>query len=147
MTKKGVIGKDDKLPWYIPAEIDHFRKIVNGRTLIMGRSTFEVMKGHLVSSHNVVVTHSPVDSSQADFASSLEEALRKAHNYDPDVYLVGGQSIFEQSIPMADRMQLSYIKKDYEGNKFFPMFSEDGWLKESTEDFPEFEYVVYIKKR
>ncbi len=146
MTRKRVIGNDDALPWHIVSEIEHFRKIVRGQILIMGRNTFEVMRNGLVSSHNIVITHSKIDSIGVDSCSSLEDALSKAHTYGPDVFIVGGQSIFEQSIGIADVMELSFIKKEYAGNKFFPQFDPDEWNMSSREDFPEFEYVVYVRK-
>jgi dihydrofolate reductase len=147
MTRQRVIGKYNGLPWHIKSEVDHFRDIIRAKTLIMGRNTFDIMKGHLESAHNIVITHRRIDVEGVDSFANLEEALSKSRTYSDDVFIVGGQSIFEQSIGIADMMQISYIKADYKGNKLFPEFDQNEWYIENKEDFPEFEYIIYIRKQ
>ncbi len=147
MTRTHVIGKGDRLPWSIKEEVKHYRHIVKGKTVIMGRRTFEMMKGNLPGSHNIVVAHDALEYPRTKSCQTVEDAIRLAKSYSTAVYILGGQSIFEQALPFADTMQLSFIKKNYEGDKFFPKFSMKEWRVESREDFLEFEYVIFKRIR
>lgn len=149
LTKERVIGRGNALPWRIPEEMKHFRSIVNGKTMLMGRATFESMKGMLASvgGHSIVLTNSKMELKDADACGNLEEALDKGEEYGEDIYVVGGQSIFEQTIEIADMMCLSYIDGNYAGDKFFPSIDTGIWRVESRERFKEFEYVVYSRRR
>ena len=147
MTRNHVIGKDNLIPWHIEEETQHYRNLVEGKTLLMGKATFDLMKHPYAHGHDIVVTHSRINHKAADVCGSVDEALKKAKEYGPDVFVIGGQSIYEQTIGIADKMLLSYIKKDYEGNKFFPKFSNVEWREVSVEEFTDFAYVVYIRKR
>ncbi|MGD0331043.1 MAG: dihydrofolate reductase [Nitrososphaeria archaeon] len=145
MTRSKVIGNDDKLPWHIPKEMQRYKKLVAGGTVILGRKTFESMK-NIPGKHAILISRSIESVKGAEVCKSISEALKKARSYaDADVFIIGGASIFEHTIGIADRMYLSYIKKEYAGNKFFPSFDLSEWELESREDFPEFEYVVYSR--
>jgi dihydrofolate reductase len=147
MTRNHVIGKDNRIPWHIDEETRHYRNLVEGKTLLMGRATFDLMKHPYAHGHDIVVTHSKINHKAADVCGSVDEALKKAKEYGPDVFVIGGQSIYEQTIGIADMILLSYIKKDYEGNKFFPEFSKAEWREASVEEFTDFTYAVYIRKK
>ncbi len=147
MTRGRVIGIGDSLPWNIPDETRHYRKLVNGKTIILGRKTFEAMKGNLPGLNKIVISRSTVQVEGAELCGTFEEALEKSRAYGSDAFVLGGQSIFELAMPYADMMFISYIKKDYEGDRFFPEIDPADWNVESRQDFAEFEYVVYSRKR
>jgi dihydrofolate reductase len=147
MTRDRVIGDGNKIPWNIPAEIEHFRGIVRGKTIVMGRITFDSMPHPYQNCHEIVVTTSQMRTEYADVCPTIEIAIKQAQSYGPDVYIIGGQTIFEQTIGMADMMCLSFIKSSYDGDRFFPKFDPAQWTVKSREDFPEFEYAVYARKR
>ncbi len=147
MTRKHVIAKDGKLPWHIEEEAAHYRDIIRGKTIIMGRVTFGQMKHPFAGGHDIVVTRSDLKAEGADVCSSIEEALEKATEYGDDAYVVGGKTLYEQTISIADRMLISYIKKDYDGDTFFPEFGAGDWIVDGTEEFNEFEYVEYSRKK
>ncbi len=147
MTKERVIGNGNGLPWHIPEEIRHYRAIIEGKIVIMGGKTYELMKKNLPGRNNIVISRALTSIDGIDLCTDINSALKKAASYGDDIFIIGGASVFEQTIGIADRMSLSEIKKSYEGDKFFPEFSKENWTVESREDFAEFEYVVYARKR
>ncbi len=148
MTRKRVIGIGNRLPWHIESESKHYEDIVRGKTIIMGRRVYLATKrnGRLQGLHNIVLTRSGMYAEDLDICHSLDEAISKGFEYGPDIYIIGGESVFKDAISKADTMLLSFIKSDYQGDRFFPKFSESEWEAKSREDFPEFEYVVYVRK-
>lgn len=146
MTKgKHVIGKNNKLPWNIQEELNKFRTITKNAIVIMGRKTFESIGRPLPSRKNIVVSSSLEPKNGIDVCRSMAEAIDMAKKYNKDIFIIGGAKIYEQSFQYADKMYISYIKKEYDGDTYFPEFNEDEWDIESKEDYGEFEFVVYKK--
>lgn len=147
MTRKRVIGKNNQLPWDIPEEMKHFRSLTKGGVCIMGRKTFESIGSKPLPNRKlIVVSHSLGAVEGVDVFRTVEEAVKKAKSYDGQIFILGGAQIYEKTIPIADKMYISYIKKDYEGDTRFPEFDEDDWKVEKRVDHPEFEFVVYSRK-
>jgi len=148
MTKeKRVIGKDNKLPWDIPEEMKQFRAFTKGQAVIMGRRTFESIGSKpLPNRNNIVISSSLQEQEGVDVCRSIEEGIEKAKSYGNDIFMLGGSTIYKQSFQYADKMYLSFVKKEYEGDTFFPEFDESEWTVEKREDHEEFEFVVYSKK-
>lgn len=125
--EKRVIGKKGGLPWYIPAELKRFKSITMGHPVIMGRKTHESISRPLPGRTNIVITHDPDYSAEGCLvAHNLEEALRLASNAsgDDEVFVIGGGQIYAQVLPLADKLYLTYIDKEIEGDVFFPDYSE-----------------------
>lgn len=143
LTRHRVIGKGNRMPWHISEEFKHFRKLTTGHTLIWGRKTFESV-GRLPKRNIVVVSRSlPADTEGVDVSRTLEEAIEKARSYGKDIFIAGGAEIYRQALPLADRLYLSYIKKDCEGDVYFPEFDLREWEVVREEDHPEFVFVEY----
>ena len=141
MTKAGVIGKDNVLPWKIPSEMVYFRKITTGGTVVMGRNTFESIGKNLAGRENIVVTTKGVEKADVTVSSvkdALEVATRKR------VFFIGGRKVYEDALKVADIMYVSVIKEDYEGNIFFPAIPT-GWILEKSVDFEDFCVKKYVK--
>lgn len=147
MTKKRVIGKDNQLPWHIPDDLKNFKRLTEGKTLIMGENTFYSIGKPLPNRNTVVLSATKKYIEGVDVCNSMEEALEKAKSYGKEIIIAGGAMVYEQMLPLADRMIISHMKKDYEGDRFFPEFDEKDWEIEKREDFPEFEVVYYKRKR
>lgn len=109
MAKNRVIGKDNKLPWHLPEDFRFFKKMTDGRIMIMGRKTFESLPGHLPNRHHIIVSrsHFVADEGDVDFVSSIDEALKLAEELiaDPseEVFIVGGGEIYKQTLDKVDR--------------------------------------------
>jgi dihydrofolate reductase len=126
MSRDRLIGKGDGLPWHVPEEYDQFLRFIAGQTVILGRKSYPIYGKTLTSAHNVVVSRSVAELPNAVVAPGIEEAL-----------------VYEQTIPLADAMYLSYMKGDFQGDAYFPEFDASLWNVERREDHPEFEFVVY----
>lgn len=146
VAKNGVIGKNNKLPWDIPEELQHFRSITAGSTVLMGRKTFESVGRPLPNRKNIIITRSALSIPGVTVCASVEEGLEKAKAYNKDVFIIGGANIYEQTIPLADKLYISHIKKEYEGDTYFPEFDRAEWEVEKKKEYSEFTFVVYGRK-
>jgi len=144
--KNRVIGCENKLPWNIQDDMKNFKRLTEGNVVIMGRKTFESIGKALSNRTNIVVSSSMKPANGIIVCKTVEEALQKAKAHGKEIFIIGGSAIFEQTIPLADRMYLSYVKGDYHGDVFFPEFDESKWKIASRTNFPEFELVEYVKK-
>ena len=125
LSENRVIGKGNSLPWHIPEDLKHFKEVTSGHPVIMGRKTFESIGRLLPKRLNIVISR---DKSYvvegATMTHSLEETIAIAGNYDKkEIFVIGGGQIFEQSINRADRLYLTIVHTDIEGDAFFPDFS------------------------
>jgi len=128
-----VIGKKGKLPWKIPRDAQRFRELTIGHAVIMGRKTWEldVEKQPLVDRYNVVISNSITPDEIASlqlqyplnlaFVSSLSDALKKVQNHNK-IFIVGGASIYSQSLNLADTLELTLVEGDFQGDTFFPEY-------------------------
>lgn len=145
MTGERVIGREGRLPWNIPDEMELFNRITLAATVLMGRKTFE-STGRLNGRRNVIVSRVLGAVDGANVCRSVSEGLGVAASYGLEVFIIGGAEIFSQTIGIADRMYLSYIKREYVGDTFFPEFDEREWKERSRSDYKEFEQRVYARK-
>lgn len=145
MTRKRVIGKEGRIPWDIPEEMALFRRITSKGTVIMGRKTFESV-GMLKGRENIVLSRKAKRMGGAKVCNNLEDALKLARTYGRDIFIIGGAEVFGEALGIADRLYLSYIKKEYEGDAFFPRFETGKWIVERRKDYRDFEQVVYSRK-
>lgn len=146
MTRSGVIGKGNSLPWHISEDLKNFKKLTEGQTVVMGRNTYESIGQPLPGRKNVVISKEVIDIKGADVRASIPEALAKAKSYGRKVFIIGGASVYAQTIDMVDVMYISYMKKEYEGDVYFPKFRESDWEQVSKKEFSKFTFVRYKRK-
>lgn len=150
-SKNNVIGNENKLIWDIPEDMAHFRKHTLGKTIIMGRKTFESIGRPLPKRRNCVLTTDKNfgDKNNVEVFNSIESVLKLAEK--EDIVIIGGSTIYEQFLPYSDILYVTEINKIYDGDSFFPeinklMFSEidseEG--KESSEKL-EYFFKTYQK--
>ncbi len=135
MSANRVIGRNNDLPWRLPADWKRFKSLTMEHHLIMGRKTFESIGQPLPGRTTVVITH------QTDYAPegvlvahSVEQALQMAAG-DDEVFVAGGAQIYQQVLPRADRLYLTSIHEDFEGDTHFPEFEESDWKLISEEGY------------
>jgi dihydrofolate reductase len=128
MSENRVIGVDGGLPWRLPDDMKHFMQTTRGHTVIMGRKTWESMNGPLKDRCNIVITR------QRDFvapgavvAHSLNQALHLAPESDQEVFIIGGEALFRDALPKADRLYLTIVHAHVEGDALLPDFDENDW--------------------
>jgi dihydrofolate reductase len=128
MGRNRVIGRDNNLIWHLPADLKHFKETTMGSPLIMGRKTFESMGKALPGRTNVVVTRKPGFIAPGCLvAGSLEQALELVSG-EPEIFIAGGGEIYRQSMHLADRMYITIIDHDFDGDTFFPEFPDEEWV-------------------
>ncbi|WP_416144731.1 dihydrofolate reductase [Planococcus koreensis] len=146
-----VIGKDNKLPWHIPEDLAYFKKHTVGKGMVMGRNTFESIGRPLPKRRNIIVTRNEEYQVEgADVVHTIEDAIRLAENVHEEVMVIGGEQIFRSVLPIADRLYITLIHKDFEGDTYFPEYGDDWQLvSESAQqlsgDIP-FSYLVFERK-
>jgi dihydrofolate reductase len=127
VARNGVIGRDNALPWRLPADLAHFKKVTMGRPVVMGRRTYESIGKPLPGRQNIVVTHNRAYSAPGcTVVGSLDEAWRAAGSAD-EVCIIGGTTLFEETLPIADVIHFTQVEADVEGDTFFPRFDHSEW--------------------
>jgi len=140
-----IIGDGDRLPWHIPSEYNQFLEHIKGQNTLMGRRSFELFHHDQVPKRILVVSRT-LNSDRATVFPSVSEALAYSKQFSEDLFVCGGQAIYEESIPHADYMYLSYIMGEHQGNVFFPEFDEEEWTVEKQEEHKDFVFVIYQRK-
>jgi dihydrofolate reductase len=148
VAANGIIGVDGKLPWHLPEDLKHFKKLTLGHPIIMGRRTWESLGKALPGRENIVVTRTPgYDAPGAAVANSLGAAL--AFCADESVaFVIGGTRLFEDSLPIANGLVLTEIHRDYAGDTWFPRYDRSLWKESQRErhtsaDGIPFDFVLY----
>lgn len=130
----GVIGRDGKLPWRLPADLKRFKAQTMGKPMVMGRKTFQSLPGLLPGRRHIVLTRDRDWSAEgAEVVHSVEEALQLAG--DGDIAIVGGAEVFAMFLPLADAIELTEVHFDAEGDVVMPRFGLE-WRETAREDFP-----------
>ena len=155
LASNRVIGKDNALLWQLPEDLRYFRATTRGKPVIMGRRTWESLPEPfrpLPGRHNIVVSRDPAyPASGATLAGSLEDAVRQALDAD-EVFVIGGAQLYREALPLADRLYLTEIDQDFDGDVFFPDFSPHDWQEISRQPGQassglRFAFVVYQRKK
>lgn len=129
MDRNRLIGSNNDLPWRLPKDLRFFKEKTTGQTIIMGRKTYESMGGALPNRQNVVLTSSLKDfPEEVHVIRNLEVAAEwNKNNPSKELFIIGGGNVFKQALTIADRMYITWIDDVFEGDTYFPGFSEDIW--------------------
>jgi len=140
----GVIGRDNDLPWRIREDLQHFKALTLGHTLVMGRKTYDSIGRPLPGRRTVVVTR------QRDWAADgvevvhdLDDALKLAEGND--LYVAGGGEIYRQALPYADRLELTEVAQSPTGDVTFPTFDRTEWRETARTPHDGFAFVTYAR--
>lgn len=149
VATNGVIGRDGELPWpSIPADKRQYRNRIADSPVIMGRVTFDSMCDELPGTVQIVLSRSvsEFDVASAHHASGVDEAVAVAESLDADrAYVIGGAGIYDLFQPVVDRMVLSRIPGEYDGDAFFPDWDPDDWTRVRTVDYDEFTLEEWVR--
>lgn len=146
VSENNVIGVAGKLPWHISEDLKHFRELTMGHSVVMGRKTFESIGKPLAGRLNIVITN------QTDYkpdgvvvVNSLEQALKTCKNHK-FTFIIGGQLVYEQAMPLADRLEITRINRKVDGDAFFPKIDFIDWEETNREDHGEYSFVTYVRR-
>jgi dihydrofolate reductase len=133
MARNRTIGRDNAMPWRLPEDLKRFRRLTIGHAVIMGRKTFESIGTPLTGRHNIVISRSRDWSSPGcTVVHTLEGALAAAGD-SREAFVIGGAQIYALALPRAQRLHMTEIERDFEGDAFFPEFDRSLWREVSRE--------------
>ncbi|PSF10522.1 dihydrofolate reductase [Marinobacter fuscus] len=161
MARNRVIGRNNKLPWYLPGDLKYFKQATMGKPIIMGRKTWDSIGRPLPGRMNVVISRNPEWQAPAGTvsAASLKEALIKAEaqaelDGGDEVMIIGGGQIYAETLPTVDRMYITRVHADVDGDAWFPEVNWDEWEEIGREDFSasdnnpyDYSFVVYQRSQ
>ncbi len=141
MASNRVIGRNNQLPWYLPGDLKYFKQITMGKPLIMGRKTFESIGKPLPGRANIIVTRNPeFQFSGVTIVGSLEQAIEHAEAVAlidgvDEAMVIGGAELYALALPEADRLYLTQVHAEVDGNVWFPEFDATVWQEVARENF------------
>jgi dihydrofolate reductase len=124
MARNRVIGKDNQMPWHLPEDLKFFKRTTLGYPVVMGRSTYESIGQALPGRENIILTRDRrFTADQCRVVHSVEDVLQ----LKKDLFIIGGAATYEQFMPYADRLYITIIDQDFEGDTFFPYIDPEEW--------------------
>ncbi len=154
MAKNRVIGKDNQMPWHLPADLKHFKSVTMSKPIVMGRKTYESIGRPLPGRKNIVISRNPnYQLENVDVVNSIDAAL-KLLNKEEEIMIIGGGFLYSQTIKLANTLYLTLIDLDVEGDTFFPEFQQLNLTEISKESFSsdekntfDYQFITYQVNR
>lgn len=143
LSQNRVIGCNNQLPWHLPKDLKHFKAITLGHPVVMGRKTYQSLGKALPGRENVVISRDPhFHPLDATVFSNLEAALMHLKE-SAEIFIIGGGHLFSQTLPIAQRLYLTWIEAELEGDTFFPEWDLGEWIEISRESHSADEKHLY----
>ncbi|MGA8008992.1 MAG: dihydrofolate reductase [Thiomonas sp.] len=151
VARDGIIGKDGGMPWHLPADLQHFRRLTLGHSILMGRRTWDSLGRALPGRRNIVISRqADWKAAGAEHADSLPAAMQLVAN-DAKVFVIGGAQLYTQALPMADVLELTEIDHAFDGDTRFPdwersRYTETARQSHTSPDGWAYHFVTYTAK-
>jgi len=151
-AEERVIGKGGKIPWTLKEDLKYFRNKTDGCSVVMGRKTYESIGKPLPNRLNIVMTRNPKNLEGVEEVTNREEALEIASSYSDEVFIIGGEKIYEEFLPLSTKMYLTKIDIKVSGDTFFPNWNPNDWKeiskqhKKDLDQDIEYCFLEYKKK-
>lgn len=154
-AKNNIIGKNNQIIWHIPDDLKRFRNLTENHVVIMGRKTFESLDGILPNRKHVVMTQNNVLSIKDENVKIAHDVmdLKEYVNSDEECFVIGGAMIYNLLLPYVEKMYVTEIDKEFEGDSFFPKIKEEDWKEIERIEGPKddsvnfsYSYVTYVRK-
>ncbi|WP_214070194.1 dihydrofolate reductase [Mucilaginibacter sp. dw_454] len=133
ISENHAIGKDNQLLWHLPKDLKHFKEITSGGTVIMGRKTYDSVGRPLPNRRNIIVTRQQIEIEGCEVVNSLQAALDLCQGTE-EVFIVGGAEIYKQAMLLTDRIYLTIVHANIEGDTYFPEINADIWKETERAD-------------
>src|SRR6478672_4438726 len=147
MSLNRVIGMGNRIPWHLPEDFKWFKKMTTGQVIVMGRKTYESIGKPLPNRTTIVLSRSPLNIDGVRTIADLKKLrAMEAELAGRDIFICGGAQVYEQALPMCLDLYLTLVKRNVEGDTFFPAFENKFELKEEILDGPEFKILHYHAK-
>jgi dihydrofolate reductase len=154
VARNGVIGREGRLPWRLPEDLAYFKRVTMGRPVVMGRMTFQAIGKPLAGRRNIVLSrNASFQAEGCEVAHSIPEALDAAGADEPEIFVIGGASVYALFFPLARRLYITHVDAEVAGDTTFPGIEEREWRAVRSE--PGFvddanplphRFVVYERK-
>lgn len=155
MGENRVIGKDNTMPWHLPNDLQYFKKVTLGKTIIMGRKTFESLGRVLPDRKHIVLTRSSTTfPEEVEVVHDIADILAyvKRHQ-DEEIFIIGGGQLYSHMLPYADKLYVTLIKEEFAGDVYFPEIDETEWrltkkekgIKDEKNPY-DYYFLVYERK-
>lgn len=156
VAKNNVIGKDNQLIWHLPEDLKRFKRLTTNHTIIMGRKTFESLGRVLPNRKHVILCNDAkmsVDDENVEILDDISK-LKKYKDSEEENFVIGGATIYKLLMPYSDKMYVTHINEEFEGDVYFPEISENDWkiterekgLRDEKNPF-DYEYVTYERMK
>lgn len=153
IAENNVIGKDNTLIWHLPADLKYFKQLTTGNTIIMGRKTYDSIGKPLPNRRNVVITRNKdLKIDGCDLVNSLEEALDLTKG-EENVFIIGGAQIYKEALKISDKLYITEVKQQFDGDAFFPEIKQDEWEEILRDDHKadeknkiDYSFVTYKRR-
>ena len=129
-----VIGKDNRLLWHLPADLQHFKRLTLHKPIVMGRKTWESLPGLLPHRTHIVISRNPDYRAEGCILVSSPEAAIQAAGAVPEIMVVGGEAVYRHFLPQADRMYLTLVHHAFDGDAHFPRWDPAHWRESEREE-------------
>ena len=149
MSEKWLIGKENKIPWHVKEDLLYYKEKTKGQTVLMGENTYDSLKGYYKTKQLPYgkIFVASLSNRLFDDAIKVSDVVSFLANNKEDLFVVGGASIYKLSLPYADKLYISIIKGDYDGDTYFPSFSLDDYLLVSSNETEKVKYLVYERNK
>jgi len=132
MDRNRLIGNKNQLPWHLPADFAHFKSVTMGKPIVMGRKTFQSIGKALPGRTNIVLSRNPdIEFEGVVGVSNFEDAVAAVPDAE-EIMVIGGSTIYEMLLPQVDRLYLTYVEAEFEGDAWFPEFDENQWFESES---------------
>lgn len=144
MSENNVIGLNGKLPWHMPSDLKRFKNLTINNSVIMGRKTFESIGRILPNRENIILTkQNNFNIYGAKIANNLEDAIKQSSN---NVFIIGGEEIYRQTLPIVNKLEITKIHRNYDGNAFFPKINYSEWNLTNKTNYKDYSFLTYTRK-
>lgn len=152
-ARNGVIGKENKLPWYLPEDLKNFKRTTLGKPVIMGRKTWESLGRPLPGRRNIVITRQKDYVAEgATVVSDLQAAIEAVADA-PVAFIMGGAQVYKEALPQVEVAHITYLNADFEGDAYFEPLNPNEWTLTEEESFPatdahpfSYSFRIYSRK-
>ena len=145
MARNRVIGANNRIPWHLPEELKMFKRLTMGHHIVMGRKTYESIGRLLPGRTTVIVTRQrDYAAPGAIIAHSLQDALNAAAR-DDEIFVIGGAELFREALPIADRIHLTVVEAEPEGDTFMPEFDRGEWQEVERAEKQGYHYALLVR--
>jgi dihydrofolate reductase len=161
MAKNRVIGKNNALPWHLKEDLIHFKELTSGCPCVMGRRTWDSLpKRPLPDRLNIIVTRTldgaafagtpmvkalPSLSAAIDYCAKLQPSAAQSAAEKQKIFICGGESIYREALPLAQKIELTLINQNYEGDAFFPEIDYTQWKQIQKKDFDTYSFITFTR--